>query len=409
MKLFLTPAILCTGIAFSSCGKNSGPSLPGNPATDSFKVAVTHGYGSGTYKAGDTVHIFSEAYNSNTQVFGSWSGGDASLLQAPAEWHTWFVMPAKNVSFTGTVNSMQPFTLTHEQIQGRDHLKSVYYYFPADHTGIVYLLHGTGGSAANLVASYEWQLMINDLVNNKYAVIITESEETTINGSDTARWSNTPWDTITNVDFANIRIITNTFYNRGVTDISKSRYSIGMSNGGNFSTALSTIYKFKSGVSYCAPSGNAIAQSTTTPLQFCMAQFDNNPNVGPAGNANALNNANTIAGRGICSNYLIKIHSPLYPERFARHGDISVEQSAAIFNELKANGLLDAKNYFKGYTDDFLSAYQSNPSAFPQISSLSPNQKITVNEQITLSVSDHHMYSDYNKATLAFLEEPCSK
>ncbi len=407
MKPFIIPAVFCLGVLFTYCGKDNSLPLPEKPVTDSFKVEVANGYGSGTYKTGDTVHIFSVAYNSSNQVFGAWSGNDATLLEAPAEWHTWFVMPARNVNFTGSVNSMQPFTLAHEQIQGKDRPKSVYYYFPANHTGIVYLLHGTGGSAKNLVASYEWQLLINDLVNNKYAVIITESEETTKAAGDSARWSNTPWDTITNVDFANIRIITDTFYHRGATDRSKPRYSIGMSNGGNFSTALSAIYTFKAGVSYCAPSGNYIAENTATPLQFCMAQFDDNPNVGPTGNANALNNAKTMTNRGICSKYFSKPHSPLYPQRFARRGDISLAQSAAIFNELKANGFLDAGNYFKGYVDGFLAAYGSNPAAFPQINSLSLNQKLTVTEQISLSVSDHHIYSDYNRATLSFLKGLC--
>lgn len=380
------------------------------PATANYTVIVNNGYGGGTHKIGDTVHIFSQAYTS-TQGFSSWSGSDVSLLNAPNEWHTWFIMPGRNVNFTGSLQNINAFALSYEQINGRDRLKPVYSYFPSGHIGIVYLLHGTGGNAANIVADYEWQLLINDLVNANFAVIITESEEATtntdLNGDGNLRWNATPLDTVSNVDYANIRIITDTFYGRGVTDRGKPQYSIGMSNGGNFSTYLSTIYNFKSGVSYCAPSGGYIAQKTNVPLQFCMARFDNNPSVGPTGNANALSNSQAIEARSVCSKYLIKERSPLYAERFARRGDISVQISTSIFNELKANHFLDSKNYFIGYSDSLQALLTSNPSAFPQITSLTPVQQYFVLEQIDLAVSDHKMYSDFNKATLKFLNTQC--
>lgn len=393
-----------------SCKKPETTNPVPPPATDSFTVAINNGYGSGRYKAGDTVHIFSQAYSSS-QLFGSWSGNDVSLLNAPDEWHTWFIMPKKNVNFSGSSLNISSFTLNFEKIKGRDRLKPVYYYFPAGHKGIVYLLHGTGGNAAFLVADYEWQLLINDLVNNKFALIVTESEEATtntdLNSDGVLRWNTTPWDTVSNIDYANIRIITDTFYNRGLTSNSEPKYSIGMSNGGNFSTALSTIYNFRAGVSYCAPSGTPIAQVTNTPLQFCMARFDNNPSVGSAGNANALSNSRMMTGRGICSKYFTKERSPLYPERFARRGDISVSQSAAVFNEIKAAHLLDAKNYFIGYSDALKSTLNATPSAFPQLSSLNVSQQNFVITQIDLAVSDHKMYSDFNRATLLFLTKQC--
>jgi hypothetical protein len=180
-----------------------------------------------------------------------------------------------------------------------------------------------------------------------------------------------------------------------------------MSNGGNFSSYLSALFKYKAGISYCAPSGAPIAAITTTPFQFCMARFDNNENVGPQGNADAMTNSQTITSRGICSKYLIKEHSPLYPERFARRGDISIAKSTSVFNELKSKGYLNSKNYFIGYSDAFVTAYQANPASFPEINSLTISQKLFVVEQIDLAVSDHQMYSDYDRATLKFLNTQC--
>jgi hypothetical protein len=377
---------------------------------DSATVTVYNGYGTAKYKVGDTVHIFSVAY-STSQQFDTWASLDLSLLNAKNEWHTWFIMPAKNVSFSGSLKSITPVTLQYEQIRGRDRLKPVYYYFPAGHKGIVYLLHGTGGTAQNLVNNYEFTQLYKDLVNDGFAIIVTEAEEATTgidaNGDGKLRWATTPVDTLNNVDYVNIRNITDTFYNRGVTSRSKPRYSIGMSNGGSFSSTLSYAYKFKTGVSYCAQMGSVLAQVTTIPFQFCMARFDNNDNVGPAGNAQALSDFNTMTGRGICSKYFIKERSPLYPERFARRGDITLAKSAAVFAELKSKGYINSKNYYVGYSSVLTAAYLANPASFPELSGLTGTQLLFVIEQIDLAVSDHQMYSDYNKATLQFLNQQC--
>ncbi|MFT3702155.1 MAG: hypothetical protein QM802_07285 [Agriterribacter sp.] len=400
--------ILGTFLSFTSCKKNDNAQTPGT--VDSFQVTVMNGYGGGIYKKGDTVHIFSKEYSTNQQ-FGEWTGTDKSLLDASAEWHTWFIMPGRDVTFTGSLVSIPAFTLKYEMIDGKNRPKPVYYYFPTNHKGIVYLLHGTSGSAANLVSNYEWQLLIRDLVTDNFAVIITESEEATtnsdLNDDGYLRWNNIPWDTTTNVDFANIKKITETFYTRGLSDAGKPRYSIGMSNGGNFSTSLSTIYHFKTGISYCAPSGNQIAATTTTPMQFCMARFDENPAVGPTGNANALENSTTITGRGLCSKYFIKERSPLYAERFARSGDISLSASSAIFEELKAHHFIDNKNYFIGTSDDLNAAFIADPSGFPQLKNLSLTQLSFVSAQVSLAVSEHSMYSDYNRASIQFLNTQC--
>jgi len=138
-----------------------------------------------------------------------------------------------------------------------------------------------------------------------------------------------------------------------------------------------------------------------------MARFDNNENVGPQGNADALGNAQTLATRGICSKYLIKERSPLYPERFARRGDITIAKSTAVFNEIKNRGYLDNKNYFIGYSDAFVAAFKASPSSFPQLAGLTIPQMLFVTEQIDLAVSDHQMYSDFNRATLKFLDTQC--
>lgn len=406
MKQLLSAFVI---LSFFACNKSStDPLTPIVPTVDSFTVSVNNGYGAGKYKVGDTVDIFSIACSDNQQ-FDKWSG-DISLLNAFEEWHSWFVMPNRNVSFTGSLKTITPVTLNFEMIRGRDRMKPVYSYFPAGHKGFVYLLHGTGGSALNTASNFEMKQLVKDLVTDNFGVIITEAEEATTgvdaNADGKLRWLVTPADSVSNIDYANIKILTDTFYNRGITSRSKLRFSVGMSNGGNYSAYLSAYYKYKAAVSYCAPAG-AVALTTLTPLQFCMARFDNNENVGPTGNANALSNSQLISSRGVCSKYFIEEHAPLYAERFARRGDITLAKSAAIFNELRSKGYLNNRNYFIGFSDVLVNAYTANPASFPELNSLTVSQKLFVVEQIDLSVSDHQMYSEYNRATLKFLNTQC--
>jgi len=376
-----------------------------NIFAQTFTVTINNGYGSGNYSSGDTVHIFTAHYSQN-QLFDKWSGD--TILQAPEEWHTWFIMPNRNVTLTGSIKNITPVTLQFEQIMGRDILKPVYYYFPSGHKGFVYLLHGTGGKASYVANEYEFQILIRDLIDDNFGVIITEAEEATTgidaNGDGKLRWAIYPVDTINNVDYANIRIITDTFYTRGVTDRSKSRYSIGMSNGAFYSASLSAIYQYKAGVNYCGQSDAIITGATQTPLQFCMARNDQDAGVGQTGNADALTFSNSLNARGICSKYLIKERCPIYPERFARRGNITIAQSISVFNELLAKGYIDSNNYFIGFANSLATAYASNPTSFPVINSMSLSQRSFMLDQINLSVSDHQMYSDFNRATLRFLD-----
>ncbi|HWK07537.1 MAG TPA: hypothetical protein VNS58_28090 [Puia sp.] len=341
---------------FAGCSKksdSSGAGTSGGTVSDSATVTVVNGYGSGRYKVGDTVDIWSLGIPSG-EVFDNWSGY-SSLLENSGEWHNRFIMPAQDVTVTAALKSLSPYTLKYEKIKGVNILKNVYYYFPSGHKGIVYLLHGTGGSAQNLVNNFEWIQMMNDLVSAGYAFIVTEAEEvslnTDLNGDGKVRWVLAPADTTTNTDYGNMRALADTFYARGYSTPSIPLYSIGMSDGGGFSAALSFIYKFAGGVSYCAPTSSVVTSTSTTPFQFCMAKYDNASEVGPAGNTTAQANSVALTSRGICSKFFMHDHSPVYPQRWARWSAISLSLSASLYNELKSNHWLDSKNYLTAVSD----------------------------------------------------------
>lgn len=375
-----------------------------------YSLTVNGGYGSGTYKAGDTVHIWCRAIEAN-EVFNQWTG-DVTSAEFADEWHTTLVMPNRSIAVTANFIILQPYDIVYEKMMGRDTLKNVYYYFPNNIKGVIYLLHGTSGTAGGWITNVENRQFVNDAIANEFGVIITEAEEITkrtdTDANDKLRWATNPVDTVNNVDYVNIKIITETLLGRGLFPRSTPRFSVGMSNGGSFSVSLATIYRFKAGVSYCAQGNGPIFGVTTTPIQFCMAKYDKNDQVGASGNAQALTNSNVLNNRNICSKYFSHDRSPVYPERFLRRSDITTAQSTAIFNQLKSNGVLDSKNYLLLSSDSLVTRIMANPAAWSAVVSLTGAQQNFVKDQIDAMYAEHKFYSDYNKRTLQFLKSQCN-
>jgi len=374
-----------------------------------YTLTVNNGYGSGNYSAGDTVNIWAKEFPTNT-VYDKWTG-DISNLAMPAEWHTTVVMPASNVNVTANFKTFTPFTIAFDSIQGQVIKKPVYSYFPANYYGVIYFFHGTGGHASNWINSLEYRQMINQAVADSFAFIVTEADEATTgidaNGDGKLRWSTYPLDSVTNVDMANIKIITDTFINRGYMNRSTKRFSIGMSNGGAYSASCSYLFGFNAGISYCAQGLVPVFAASTVPFQFCMAKYDANDNVGPVGNANALSNANQLKSRGICSRYYLHDRSPVYPERFMRISGVTLAKSQGVLNDLVSNGMVDANHYLTLLPDTIVSRYLAAPSLFPGFNALTPLQRSEIPSQIKATYADHQFYSDYNALSMRFLKDPC--
>lgn len=378
-------------------------------SAQSFQLTVNNGYGSGTYAAGDTVHIWSAAIPANN-VFDKWTG-DVSVLESKDEWHTTVVMPSQNVSVTANFKVAGAYTIQHESIMGCDTLKEVYSYFPSVYRGVIFCFHGTGGSATNWTTLFEYKQFLNDAVADSFAFIVTESEETTkqadlnANGK-TNQWNYLPYDS-SNVDFANIKALIDTFTLRGKVNATTPFFAVGMSNGGAFSSTIATYFKWDAAVSYCAPASQLLANLTTIPIQWCMAVHDEHPQVGPQGNADALSHHNTLVSRGICSNYFAHDRSPVYPQRFMRIGSITSTKSANLFTEFQSHNLLDANNYLLYPSDTIAQRILAAPLTFPTFLSLTTTEKIYVSTEVDAMYAGHQFYSDYNKKTLNFFKSPC--
>jgi len=338
------------------------------------------------------------------------SGLEILLRYIDPKWHTTLAMPNQHISVTAVIDNMPTYSITYELMQGLNNPFNVYYYFPPNPIGIVYLFHGTGGSAKNFIYGVENRSFTNAAIARGYAVVSMDAEEVTLNqdidGDGGRRFMTYPIDTINNVDYRNIKKITVEFINRGWITASTPRFSIGMSAGAVFSAATSAIWNF-TGVGYCAKAQNTGFEVRLSPFAFRLSRYDDNASYNyPIGLQQAMANAAELESRGICNDLYENDRQPIYPERFARAPGISLANSIAIYNELVANNQIDANGYALN-SEVIQNNILANQAAYPTIVNLY-NQGITNwYTQLGASNAEHSFYSDYNAATLDFYADPC--
>lgn len=376
-----------------------------------YTLTVNNGYGSGSYNAGDTVHIWAKEFPANS-IYDKWTG-DTSFLAMPDEWHTTLVMPAQNINLTANFTAIPPYNITLDTIQGKNIPKPVYYYFPANCSGVIYFFHGTGGSAKNWMQDIEKRQMVNQAAGEGFGIIITEADEATLqtdlNGDGKIRWTALPLDSVSNYDYANTKIITDTLINRGLMAGNLKRFAVGMSDGGYFTSSCSFLFNYDAGISYCEQGMSNLFSTSTVPIQFCMQQYDNQPEVGAVGDSLALANANLLNSRGVCSRYYLHGHSPVYPQRFMRIPGIILAKSQNIFQDLVNNNFLDGNNFLLVLPDTIQAHYAANPSAFPGLNAILPIQRAYVISELNDGYACHTFTSDYNALSLKFLKNPCAE
>lgn len=380
-----------------------------------FQLTVNNGYTETTQAApGDTIHIWAQEWGAN-RIFSHWTG-DTSFLEMPQEWHTRIIMPAQHVTLSAELPVLptgvnNPFT--EEQIMGRDRLKRVFSYFPANTApkGVCWLWHGTNGSASTWAGSeYEQFQFARYLVLKGWGVIITESDESTVgmdlNGDAAIRYDYFP-DSVQSVDIANVRAIRDTFIQRGKMSWSTPQAALGFSAGGAFSTLLAGILNWQAAVTHCNPGVTLAVQNATVPMLFSMNQRDSHPDVGVAGAMQAYENWEYLTNKGICADFDLFRPSPIYPERFKRLPGITSNTSYAINNELVSNGCLGNGGYLIKSPAQIETEVFNNPSNWPVIVGLTNPQRQFVKDQLDVMWSAHHFHSDFMAADFAFISNPC--
>jgi len=323
--------------------------------------------------------------NEPNMVFDQWVGNTAVVEDVYSA--STLVNPlSKNIDLTATYKAAPSWSLTEETISGVD----VLYYIPQDPVGVIFRLHGSGGSAQSTLTSIESRLFSNDAVAAGYGIIAVDSVDR-INGD----WSLAPQ--ANNPDISNIQAIIANLQQRGLLSANTPLLAQGTSRGGIFSSLVVYYLNFRADAIYIAYGANLIMPQTTVPTIFCVAANDDQAMVGEAGNQNAYNQVANLRDRGIMASYNLHPSSPVYPERFWRIANLTADDSHAIYNALKANGFLDSR--------DFLI---QNPRGSNWQSVIPPQYQFYtsgISSVLGAAYASHNFYSDYNARVLRFFSD----
>lgn len=397
-----------TAVVPSSTMTSAPAAITSSPAAV-YTVTVNGGYGSGSYRPGATVHIWS-AVSTTTGVAQRW-GGDSDLLMEPNEWRTSFVMPAGDVTLTANsiTETARPILETFTGVTSV--VKTVRYYFPPQMRGVVLFSHGTGGSSAFLESTETFPIALA-LVADGYGVMSTEAEEAAagdLNGDGKQRWVSRA--SANNVDLGNLQALFDSFEARGSIPNGTPKFALGMSAGGNFSHLLGTIaatpaaasfpqLRFAAVISYCADAtASKSASLSNTPSAWYVCAAEDNPEVS---NAEASSNEAELRRRGVATDYAELAPSPLYDERFTRIDGIDAATSTAMAAELRDAGFVDATGFITRDGDEIAAAVMADPASFPTI--ISSTRANLVRVQIKVMRAEHAMYADLTRRTIDFFE-----
>jgi len=329
--------------------------------------------------------------NPPNMVFDRWAG-DTALVQDVLSAST-FVNPlSKNINLTATYKPAPSWNLTQETING----VNVLYYIPSDRVGIIFRLHGTGGSAQTTLSSIESRLFSDDAVAAGYGIIALDSVDRTNGEWSLAAPPNNP-------DITNVQAVITNFRERGLISGNDPLFAQGTSRGGIFSSLLVYFLNFQGDAIYIAYGANLIMPQTTVPTIFCLAANDDQEMVGPEGNQNAYNQFVNLQNRGIKASYNLHNPSPVYPERFWRIANLTADDSHAIYNSLKNNGFLDSR--------DLLIENPRNSNWQTVIPSNYQPYLNAIKSELGAAYANHSFYSDHNSRVLQFFADalPASK
>lgn len=384
--------------------------LEDSTSKSTFNLTVNNGYGSGSYNQNDTVHIWSQQIDG--KVFTNWSG-DTQYLESPNEYHSRVIIPNKPVVVSANYATLSStMKLSEVSIKGAKENKNVFLYMPPKNKikAVVWIFHGSGGNALNMVTNIETRQFIDLMMTKDYGIVAITSEEsqdnTDYNNDGELRWTYGLDSTLT--DIANVRAIRDTLINRGAIDKSTAHIAYGWSAGGAFTEFVVNVLNWKAAVAHTVSGSSLMSMNANKPFFINIGLNDDHPNVGPTGNAEARVNIKNYQSRGVCAQLYESKAAPLFPERFDRSNLISEVLSKSIFNEIKSNGGLDQNNYMVSTSGKLKQAVGVTPGKFPVIRSLTSQQQDDVIQEMAATNSEHMVKADINNQIILFIENLCA-
>ncbi len=365
-----------------------------------YQLQIDNGYGSGQYSTGDIIHIWAHETPGDS-IFTGWSEING-VLPSNQEWHTSVIMPSFDLNISANFEVIENTQFQSEEIQCVNSLKEVYYVFPENHIGVIFLFHGTSGHGINWFIKVENNIFTKDAVSRGFAVIAIDSEEATlgdINGDGYLRWKTLPPNSEENIDIGNISALIDTFQFRGLIEENNPIFALGMSNGSNFAPSVSYALNFSATAGYCSKGIPALFEVTEIPTIFCTVENDHTSD-----NNITYENYQTLLYRQIQTEYHENEVQPLYSQRFKRVPEIDDQLSQQLYNEISNGGFLGINQFFNIEYSEFLESIEYSPELFPVFHSTETSIQSGIKGQLKNTMAEHAFFSEFNHRVLDFFQ-----
>ncbi|MEM6559853.1 MAG: SBBP repeat-containing protein [Myxococcota bacterium] len=369
-----------------------------------YTLIVTDGYGSGRYAPGEIVHISSRVAPLQ-EAHLRWTGD----IEVDNEWHTTFVMPARDIALTAEVASVSFEREDSDYLGMSDTVKTRRLFTPAaSPIGLLLLLHGTGGSSA-MVDRTEVHAFVLDAVQEGFSVVALDSEETAsgqdINGDGNLRW-NTEL-TETNVDLANINNVLVKLRSEGYLDASMTLHAFGTSNGGGMATTLGGVadsdgadafpeLRFHSVASMCA-AGQAATAFTRTASSWWMCGEQAQAVLK---NSQALASSFALQQRAVRSSTTVQGPWPLLPEHLLRLPNVGTQDAADLHADLISFGAIDESGKVLMNSADLIREVSLEDLSTTLLSAEISRE---LRSQLDMHYAEHEFFSTRSQGILRFL------
>lgn len=318
------------------------PSPSGTPNSGA-TLNVVSGIQAASQTPAATLDVFANADPSG-QVFDKWTGATALLLTS-GERRSGTLQIASTSTVTANYKPLPSFTPDTKVLNGLPASDpaavNAYWHFPSmGLRGLIFRFHGTTGSGGPQFTKTENLKFARDAIASGFAVASLDSVDrvnkmwnATVNQSNPAA----------NPDVANIQTLIAMFVAQGLMPSTTPVFGSGHSDGAGAALRFAFLLNWKASHQSGAPGTTQIAQATTVPGIWTMAQNDvvQDPNR----NTSAKTNSDALAARMIPTSYSIEAPSAVYSTRFTQIPGIGTADSQVIYNSLKSANLLDAKDY----------------------------------------------------------------
>jgi hypothetical protein len=324
-----------------------------------------------------------------------WAPSRAASPSAPAG-----SAPAGTID-PGIGVSTQPVTPVVPFDQGTFEGFATYSYIPEHPTGIVYLFHGTGGSA-DFATKIETVDLLNELIARGFGLVATESTQRT----GAKRWNVDDPSRTSNPDLARMERLRQQVINTTAVESATPTYAIGMSNGSAFA-ALWTAALTEAGIPisavglYMAGPRQAVEQlgGLRVPTFMVIAENDTRTS-----STKMRADLAKIAAAGVPTELHEVVERPVTADRYLRTPGVTRETADGIVTALQQAGIIDASGNLLIELRNLEGSRDQLGATIRLPAGLTEEQKAAVNDETLAMFGAHQFNAEFKEQNAAFFE-----